>query len=163
MDIKLTQGYVTLIDNEDHERMKTISWRVFKRPNKRTMYARGWIKINGKFKSILMHRFIMNLRSGDNKQVDHINGNGLDNRKGNLRICNNKQNAQNRGKRINCVSKFKGVARVSNSNKWQAQIWHNGKKIYLGVFSKEEDAAKAYDIEANKLFGEYSNINFLED
>lgn len=157
-EIELTQGYLALIDDDDYEIVKDVSWRVFKRNDRRTKYARGWAKVNGKFKSILLHRMILGLPHYDKRQADHINGDGLDNRRENLRICTNRQNAQNRKKRQGCLSKFKGVVR--HGKKWRVQIWKDGVKMGSKVFGTEEEAAKAYDVKAVELFGEFANTNF---
>lgn len=156
--ILLTQGHVVLVDDEDYEKVRNISWRLLR--NKKVLYAKGWIKVNDVFESILMHRFILNLSKGDGNQTDHINRDGLDNQRKNLRVCNNTQNSQNRGKRKNALSQFKGVGK--QGNKWQAQIMLNGKNYYLGLFVDQEAAARAYDNKARELFGEFARLNFME-
>ena len=91
-------------------------------------------------------------------EIDHINGNGLDYRKCNLRVCTHQQNLQNQ--RIQKgVSKFKGVCWHKASQKWMAKIKHNYKTIYLGVFNNEIDAAKSYNKKAKELFGEFARLN----
>ena len=103
-----------------------------------------------------MHREIINAPAG--MQIDHINGNGLDNRKANLRLCNNAQNQQNRRKRSRATSLFKGVG--WHDNRWRARITVNGKQIEIGRFKSEFLAAEAYDQKAIELFSEFANLNF---
>ena len=92
--------------------------------------------------------------------VDHINGIRLDNRKENLRAVNAKQNAQNSKPRKNSTSKYKGVCYDKKANKWQAQIKIDGKSTYLGTFTSEEEAAKAYDVASKTAWGEFAYQNF---
>lgn len=87
-------------------------------------------------------------------QIDHINGNGLDNRKKNMRQADHTKNQGNRRKIALSSSKYKGVTKLKNC--WQASCSHK----YLGVFKIEEDAAKAYDKNAKQVFGEYAYLNF---
>jgi hypothetical protein len=89
--------------------------------------------------------------------VDHVNGNGLDNRRGNLRLATKSQNAQNRRKVNGTTSQYKGTTWDKHSNKWKAQIRHNGKLIHLGLFDTEADAHRAYCEKAKELFGEFYN------
>jgi len=103
-----------------------------------------------------MHREIL-LVDGS-QEIDHINGNSLDNRKANLRVCTHRQNTQNSGKREGCNSRFKGAYWNKNRGKWHARIGHRGKQIHLGYF--ESEAAKAYDEKAKELFGVFAHPNF---
>ena len=105
-----------------------------------------------------MHREILGLRYGDGKQVDHIDGNGLNNQKSNVRICTRSQNAFNR-KLVSSNSGRKGVTWHKTVGMWEAQIRKDGKNIYLGCFQDKENAATAYDIAAEKMFGEFALLN----
>jgi hypothetical protein len=108
-----------------------------------------------------MHREIMQAPPG--KVVDHINGNRLDNRKCNLRLCTRRQNLRNAAKRPGCQSQFKGVSFDRRHNRWFATIWFEGRSISLGSFLDEVEGARAYDRAALELFGEYAWLNFPDD
>lgn len=154
-EIRLTKGYTAIIDLEDYERIKDIPWQACLSHN--NVYAAN----SGK--GLYLHRMIMNAPKG--KQVDHINGNSLDNRKSNLRICEPKQNTWNRrcdglinGKPR--TSKYKGVSWYKLTQKWVALLRHEGRLYSLGYFKNEIDAAKAYDAKVKELRPEYANLNF---
>lgn len=142
---------VVLVDQADVALVKQFSWGLWKIRNRRYAYARA----GGR--AILMHRLITDAPKG--MHVDHINGDGTDNRRSNLRICTTKENVRNSGSRGG-TSKFKGVRWMKNVNKWAAGIRVDGKSHHLGVFSIEEDAARAYDAAAAKHFGEFARLNF---
>ena len=112
-----------------------------------------------------MHRLVMSRILGRelerNEIIDHVNGNGLDNRRENLRISTNSQNLANRRKNCNNTSGFKGVQ--PKRKKYSACVGFQGKKIRLGVYDTPEEAARAYDEKAKELFGEYANLNFPDD
>ena len=157
--IELTQGYQVIVDDEDYEELTKHNWHITK--GKRYYAARS-LRIDKKIVSVLsMHRQIMKLEYGDKRQVDHINGNGLDNRKENLRICTHSENCYNRKKtKINATSKYKGVYWDKQRKKWSTLIGKDQKSIHLGHYDNEIEAAKAYDKKALELFGEFAYINF---
>lgn len=103
-----------------------------------------------------MHRLILSAGEGD--IVDHINGDGLDNRRSNLRIVTTQQNAFNQ-KHHGGSSRHKGVSYRSDTGTWRAYITMDGVRRYLGNFASEDDAALAYNNEAARLFGEYAKLN----
>ena len=105
-----------------------------------------------------MHRLILKAEKG--QVCDHINHNGLDNRRKNLRLCTNSQNFGNQRKRPNKSSIYKGVCFYKRDSKWQVGIECNYKKYYLGRFDNEIEAAKVYDKKAAELFGEFAYTNF---
>jgi hypothetical protein len=148
--IKLTQSLFAQVDDEDFDKINDLKWYAVKAP--RTYYVRS--KSQGQ-KSLVLHRFIMN--PPDNMLVDHIDGNGLNNQKENLRIVNHTSNMRNRKSHQNSSSQFLGVSYVKP---WKAQIRANGKDIYLGRYTTEEEAAKAYDEAARTHYGEFANLNF---
>jgi len=154
-EIPLTHGCVALVDDEDYERVNQYKWCV---TNSKTLPREKWYakRCEGN-RTYFMHRFILDIKKGE--MVDHINGNGLDNRRCNLRIINNSQNSMNRRKTLG-ISKYKGVSWDKINNKWVSHISFNYKCINLGRYINEEDAARAYDKAAKKYFGEYACINF---
>jgi len=105
-----------------------------------------------------MHRLILNPPAGIT--IDHINGNGLDNRRENLRLAGRGQNQCNRGKQSNNTSGFKGVTWHKNLNKWEAGISISGKRYHVGFYKTPEAAARAYDDAAKKYHGEFARLNF---
>jgi len=153
--ILLSQGSYAIVDDSDFHLVSKLNWHLNKKTNVH-LYAKSSKKINGK--QIHMHRLIMNANKGE--EVDHINHNGLDNRRSNLRIVNSFQNHQNSKKQINSASIYKGISYAKDHKKWRARIWVDGKKIHLGYFKNEIDAAKAYDRAALKYYSEYAYINF---
>jgi hypothetical protein len=106
----------------------------------------------------MMHRLIMNTPKG--MDTDHINGDSLDNRRCNLRICTHAQNQRNL-KKILGNNKYKGVSLFKKTQKWRARIQINRMGLHLGYFDTEEEAAKAYNEAAEKHFGEFSRINII--
>ena len=159
--IRLTQGKYAIVDDEYFDRLNGFKWCAHK--NRKTYYAvRNSKRQKGRRTFICMHREILGLKTSDGKDTDHINGNGLDNRRVNLRPCTPSQNQHNR--RSFCgTSKYKGVSWHKRDKKWQAYIRLNGKLIHLGLFDSEIEAARAYDIKAKELFGEFAHLNFKGD
>lgn len=156
-EIKLTRGKIALVDDSDFDRVNKLKWYAAKDHHYDRWYARRSKMINGQSIFVVMHRFILEVSDGT-KHVDHINGEGLDNRRENLRLCSNSQNQGNQCD-VRGASKFKGVALTSGGGKWLAQITINGKRTYLGSFDLEEDAAKTYDIAALEHFGKFAKTN----
>lgn len=136
-----------MVDDEDYEFLSKWLWRL-----DRKGYAMMSFKIGGKTYCEAMHRLIMRYPK---ELVDHMNRNKLDNRKSNLRLCNNSQSSSNRKMRRDNGVGYKGVG-ITRNGKYDAHV--NGK--YLGVFSCALEAAMAYDREARKVHGEFSSLNF---
>jgi len=149
--IKLTQGKFALVDDEDFEWLSQWKWYAQKSCN--IFYAKTHIYKNDKRTTIGMHSLLLNA-----KQIDHKDGNGLNNQKENLRACTHSQNQMNM-RPIGGSSKYKGVCWYKRYKKWRSQIRVNGKKIHLGYFDSEEDAAGAYDDAAKIIFGEFARFN----
>jgi len=157
--IKLTQGQYAIVDPEDFKWLNLFKW--FANRSHKAFYARRVIYINGKIKVIQMHRLVMHY-DGE-LFVDHENRNSLDNRKINLRIATAAENRANSSRNIEGKSsRYRGVCLKKDLNKWQASIGYRGKRIHLGYFENEIDAAKAYDEAARKYYGEYAVVNFGE-
>jgi hypothetical protein len=155
--IKLTQNKYAIVDVDGFEELNKYKWFALKSIN--SFYARRTIYINGKYKAVHMHRTV--LKYDGELFVDHINGNGLDNRKDNLRLVTAAQNSYNVGKTTRpCSSKYRGVCRAKKSNKWYAYISLNRKRTHLGFYDDEIEAAKAYDRVAKELYGKYAKLNF---
>lgn len=138
-------------DLEDYDIIKNIGWSCDSRG-----YIIGNITINGKQKRIRLHRLIMGFPK--KMMIDHINGNKLDNRKSNLRICNGKENTRNSSVQKRNKLGVKGVS-ITHSNTYQAQIQVDGKLKYLGSYKTIKEAADAYDLAAQKYFGEFARLN----
>lgn len=145
-----------MVDDEDFERVNRYKWRFHRE------YAIKHFKLNKKDVGLFLHRFIMGLNYGDKKQIDHINHNGLDNRKCNLRLCTVIENRRNSSLRSDNTSGYKGVHWYKKTNKWQARIKLN-KRISLGLFPTPIAAARAYNIAAKKYFGEFAYLNPIKD
>lgn len=156
--IKLTQGKFAMVDDSDFEYLNQWKWHFNSRYVVRAQHNNCHSKCKGKgCKKIFIHREIM--KPQENMQIDHINGNTLDNQKQNLRIVTFHQNRMNRKLQSNNTSGFKGVSLIKKTGKWRAQIKVIPKTIYLGNFDSKELAAKAYD-KASKIYhGKYGRIN----
>jgi hypothetical protein len=160
--IPLSQGKYAIVDPDDHDRLSRHKW--YASPGHHTYYAvRGqWSPILKKRLNIAMHREVIDVP--DDLFVDHINHNGWDNRKANLRPATAADNARNaRHPRINTTSKYRGIWYNKRKKRWRAGISLKGKTIHLGYFRKEIDAAKAYDKTAKKHYGQFAILNFPGD
>lgn len=155
VEVPLTRGLIAVIDDADEKLVASYKWCAYGS-------NRGWYAIAGSGR-ILMHRLIMDAPAG--MEVDHINWNGLDNRRMNLRIATNGQNRVNQPKRMaeNPTSRFKGVSWDYRRQLWVARASFQGKSLYLGGFEVEEDAARAYDEKAYALWGDFAYLNFGGD
>jgi hypothetical protein len=156
--IPLTQEKYAIVDPEDFERLNKHKWHASKWGN--TFYAIRCAGPRNKTKYIRMHREI--IHPPDHLVVDHINHNGLDNRKANIRPATRAQNNYNRLniKSDNSSSKYKGVSWRKRRKRWRACIYFNGKYRFLGYFKDEIQAAKAYDKAAKIYHGEFATLNF---
>ncbi len=156
MKIPLTQGKYALIDEADFGLVSDKKWCADKANTGDNYYATTSM---GR-KHIRMHRLIMDAKKGEH--TDHINGDTLDNRRSNLRICTHAENCRNQHVRNRGTSQYKGVSWSEDRRKWLVQIKVNYKTIPLGRFRNEIYAAGVYDKAAVKYFGEYANLNFKQ-
>lgn len=154
-EISLSQGKFALVDDADYEKISRFKW--YTKRGQNTFYACRdyW---DGRRHKVRMHRSILGLKKGDGKEVDHIDGNGLNNQKANLRPCTHSQNLQNRQKKSGCSSKYKGVYWNKRDKRWQAYIQGQ----YLGQFKVEVQAAVAYNLAAMQHFGDFARLNVVE-
>lgn len=151
--LELSQGKQALIDDEDFEWLNQWKWS----------YAGGYAQAymgGGRKNPIKMqlHRYIMCTPEG--MSTDHINGDGLDNRKSNLRICTHKQNMYNVGARRprNRPGKYVGVEQLPGGS-WRARIRPDKRNIHIGCYITEEEAAEAYNRAAIKYYGSFAKLN----
>lgn len=149
------KGYFTLVDDEDYKWLNKHSWHLGGRRYVCTNAKRKC----GKRKTIKMHRLILGLKEFDGICGDHKNGNRLDNRRCNLRMCTRAQNSQNRKIHRNKDIKYKGVYWHKTKNKWLVQINCNRKCYYVGYFNNIKEAASAYNKKAIKFFNEFARLN----
>jgi len=140
------------VDDEDYEYLKQFNWQVDK-------YNCVKTHKNALLKDYLIHRIIM--KAPKDLEVDHIDGDRLNNQKNNLRLVQSSQNKMNRGPRKDCKSGYKGVSFHKQNENWCARIKTNGKYLHLGCFNNKIDAAKAYNEAAVKYFGNYAWLNKL--
>lgn len=153
--IPLSRGLKALVDPSDFPSLIKHKWHSIDASNK--TYASTYL--SGRGTRIFMHRLILNAQKG--QEVDHIDGDGLNNTRLNLRFVTRQQNCFNSGKTQRVTtSKYKGVSRCSVRNRWKARIKINQKAIDIGRFVNEIDAAKAYDQKAIELFGSFARLNF---
>jgi len=157
--ITLTNGLQTLVDDADFDWLSQYRW--YSNSGTNTTYARTTLYRDGWSKRVFMHRLIM--QPNDDQVVDHINNDGLDNRRSNLRVCSRTENGRNalpHGK----TSKFKGVSWRAKDECWVMQIHipNSGKKRVTELFPKdqEEQAARRHDHWAKEFHGEYAYLNF---
>ena len=157
-EIKLTQGYVALVDDEDFERVNQFKWYAYVKHLYRksgSVYAQRRVQKSTQ----QMHRFIIGVTDSKVK-VDHEDRNGLNNQRFNLRAPTDGQNGHNSKVYETNKSGFKGVSWHKLHKKWQARISVNDRGIHLGLFTDPLEAACAYDMAAVKYFGEFAHCNF---
>lgn len=158
-EIKLTNGMIAIVDDEDFEELIKYTWGHTKSYWGNNGYVSRHEYINGKTITTSMHRHLLNPPNG--MVVDHINNNGLDNRMANLRLATHADNMKNR--KPFKGRKYKGTHFNKKTQKWTAQIGLNGKTKNLGVFESETEAAEAYDKAAIETGNPFYYINFPDN
>lgn len=154
-EIKLTMNKIALVDDEDFKAVNKYKWQASRAPRGDYFYATGLVGEPNNLKPVKMHNFIMRKRKG--YEIDHINNNGLDNRRENLRYCTPAQNSANRRPKKGCSSIYKGVFKRTDSKhiKWRVNV---GKKFVM-TCNTEGDAAMVYNYLAKKKYGEFAYLN----
>lgn len=158
--IPLTRGYFAIVDDDDYDFLMQWKWSY------RDGYAKRSEHVslgNGLRKQVPIPMHGVILLASDGLVPDHKNGNGLDNRKDNLRPATQQQNMWNRKPVTGSTSKYKGVSWRAKSSYWIANIKINDKQKHLGCFANEDDAARAYNDAAKELHGEFAKLNPVED
>jgi hypothetical protein len=149
--ILLTRGCCALVDDNDYEKIRGITWHLTGRG-----YVAGRVKTKGVRQHVYLHRFLLNAQPG--QFVDHLDGDRLNNTRANLRLVTRAQNQWNRKVQRN-RSGYKGVSWHRHKGRFYARIQVNGQRYNLGYFDTAEEAAEAYDEAARRLFGEYARLN----
>lgn len=147
---KGVKGFVSKVDDEDYEILSKYKWHTNKSKSG-SIYARSGIGF--------IHRLVMKANKG--QIIDHVDRDGLNNQKSNLRFCNRSQNACNKKSKQNGTSKYFGVYRQLNYN-WISRITYNRRLYYLGTFKIELNAALAYNKKAIELHGEFARLNIIK-
>lgn len=152
------------VDDEDFEGLSRYNWRTL---SGRSMNIYTWRhstkqeRSKGYPQNVIMHRQILGVILKPDVEVDHRDGNGLNNMKENLRVATRSQNNMNRISRSGTTSIYKGVSWNREKSKWEAYIRYESKQYKLGYFNDERDAALAYNNKAKELFGEFARFNDL--
>lgn len=148
------QGHSAIVDDSDYDPLNNYTWHLGNNG-----YIKTFIGGRKNLQCLLMHRLIMN--PPDDHEVDHINGDKLDNRRENLRIVTRSQNARNLRRHKRFSSRFKGVSWNQSRQRWEAEITIEHRSIYLGSFASEIQAALAYNHAAIDHFGEFASLNII--
>lgn len=157
--IPLTQGFVCVVDAADYDAVASFRWLALR--CRRGVYAVRWVRSGKRRVAVRMHRMLLDAPPG--MEVDHQDGNTLNNCRDNLRLCSFAQNRANRRKHAKSSSRYKGVSWNKKRQKWMAYIKINNRSTHLGMFVDEAEAAHAYDRAASAQWGEFASLNFGEN
>jgi len=146
------RGGFTIVDNQDFEHFNQWRWQLTHKG-----YVRRCEKREGKVRAFYLHREIKGAK--ENEEVDHWNGYRHDNTRRNLRFCTDSQNSGNAKCHADAGTPFKGVSFHKASGKWMAQMCGAGRRVYLGLFTDPKSAALAYNVAAQKQWGEFARLN----
>lgn len=163
MDVDLPNGFRTQVDEADWlgQNLALYTWYARGRHDgKRYVVAKLWDYAAKKQKTLWLHRLILDAQTG--QFVDHVNGDTLDNRRPNLRLCTNAENQQNSGPRKG-TSRFKGVSWINKRGKWRVSFNWQGQTYFCGYFADEVEAAKEYNRRASELCGGFARLNKMTD
>lgn len=156
--IPLTHGQVALVDEKDAACLPSVKWHAIYNARTKKWYATASLQHGMKVRTVYMHRYILNAPQG--MHVDHINGDGLDNRRSNLRLATRSQNQHNRRTQYNNATGYKGVSYFKNDRSYWMQFQVNGRRVRVGGFKTAMEAAKAYDRLAREHHGAFARLNF---
>ena len=151
-EIPLSRGMFAIVDDEDYSQLASVRW--YAAPGRHTFYAKRDVRRNGSKGRILMHRYLLGCPDG--LEVDHKNGNGLDNRRSNIRIATRSQNRANTGLQINNISGVKGVCRCAETGRWKVRVQWQLQNIWVGRFDSLEEAVEARYEVVMRLQGEFA-------
>ena len=159
MIVKLKDGTNVEIDEQDAHILDLPGWHVYAVPQSDICYVRRYSRVDGKQKLELLHRVILGV-TNRRVLIDHRDRNGLRNVRSNLRQSTHQQNLRNQYRKPQGKSsRFKGVYWCTRKNRWRSRLCVNGKKMSLGLYVNEVDAAIAYNLEASNVFGEFARLN----
>lgn len=156
-EIPLSRGFVAVVDAEDYERLAVFKWSALVNRGSLTVYA---VRHEGG-RSILMHRFILGLQGGP--EVDHVDRDGLNNRRGNLRLATHATNMLNRRRQKNNTSGFRGVTWDKQTCRWMAYTTKDRRYITFGRFDDLVEAALARDAGVLAVHGQFAQLNFPKE
>ncbi|MFG1461756.1 AP2 domain-containing protein [Xanthobacter sp. DSM 24535] len=157
--VQLSKSLEATVDVEDAPLVAALNWAAYERPGWTAYAVTGVRRPDGRPTALRLHRYLLTLREMDGIDVDHIDGNGLHNRRPNLRACTHAQNLRNRGLMRSNTSGYKGIYFDRCSGRWRAELRIDGRRKHVGYFDTAELAAAAYDAEALKLHGEFARTN----